>query len=98
MKKEQMEQETRVKCAYVPPCVEVHEAEICQLLSGTGGGYTPPTPPASGIFDSDHRLGADNTSDNNHQRGTLNNVLGVYTGSAGAKEMGIEFSDLWEDW
>ena len=33
MKKEQMKQETRAKCAYVPPLIEVCAAEFSRLLA-----------------------------------------------------------------
>ena len=35
MKKKLMEQETRAKCAYVPPRVEVFASEPGELLAGT---------------------------------------------------------------
>ena len=88
MKEKQKEQQTRAKCAYVPPCVEVHAAEPSQLMGAT-------------LYNSDHAQGFDNTGESNHQRGTLNDVLGITSGSGGAKEviLGQEFgfSDVWED-
>ena len=35
MKKEQKEQETRAKCAYAPPRIEVCASESCLILAGT---------------------------------------------------------------
>ena len=35
MKKEQMEQETRAKCAYVPPKIEVYAVEACRPLASS---------------------------------------------------------------
>ena len=80
MKKNQREQE-RARSAYVPPLVEVHAAEPSHLMGAT-------------LYNSDHAQGFDNTGESNHQRGRLNDVLGITSGSGGAKEMilGQEFS------
>ena len=78
----------KAKCVYVPPRVELHIAEPSQLMGAT-------------LYNSDHAQGFDNTGESNHQRGTLNDVLEIMTGSNGAKEMilGQEFgfSDVWEE-
>ena len=50
MKKEQMEQDTRAKCAYAPPRVEIYEAEPGALLVGTNFGNDPGSADFTGYF------------------------------------------------
>ena len=82
MKKEQKEQETRAKCAYVPPRVEVCVAEPGRLM-GTS------------FYTFEHNPGTDNDGDSDHHGGSDGGVeYGAKTVILG-QEFG--FSDVWEE-
>ena len=109
MKKEQMEQETRAKCTYVPPCVEVYAASPCALLEGTNFGNDP----GSAVFGEyvggnpgSASFGSSLSGGGSAGGASFGSTFGGGGGSAGAanlatgakgSDFGITFSDVWGD-
>ena len=95
MKKEQMEQDTRAKCAYAPPHVEIYAAEPGALLAGTttiGGG-------AGGGIDDNIAGGGAGQAGEDPGIGDAPPDGSTNFGGGAAKILGREFSfsDVWED-
>ena len=82
MKKEQVEQETRGKCAYAPPKIEFYAAESGKLL-GTS-------------FIGEAGAGLNTSNDfSEHERGKDGGV--VYDAKAVILGQEFSFSDVWEE-
>ena len=85
MKKEQMEQDTRAKCAYAPPRVEIYAAEPGALLVGTNFGNDP------GSASAGEYIGGSSEGGSAGQAHQATSAKAVILG----QEFG--FSDVWDD-
>ena len=87
MKKEQKEQETRAKCAYAPPRIEVCASESCLILVGTA------------IFGGTHGDAIFNGATGTHGDATFGGGVGTHLDAVAGGVVGNAkafFSDPWE--
>ena len=87
MKKEQKEQETRAKCAYAPPRIEVCASESCLILAGTA------------IFGGTHGDAIFNGATGTHGDATFGGGVGTHLDAVAGGVVGNAkafFSDPWE--
>ena len=109
MKKEQMEQDTRAKCAYAPPRVEIYEAEPGALLVGTNFGNDPGSADFTGYFTGGGNAGGasfgtplsgSGSAGGASSGGSLSGggssagAANLVTGAKGG-DFGVSFSDVW---